>query len=996
MDNLVKNAYSAYRIDNSHGYGSFISVSGANFSSSEFSLDIWFNITESSNIIISQKNGFSLGTDNDKIIFKHSSIKTLSLKNDLIKIPNNQWNNLYMGYSNGALTFYINGIKFAEANLNTDIRNSEDFILGEEFTGYIRSFRLYNKIISEDNYKNYCFAEKYDAKAMPNTVAFIDCTSKNLPDLSGNNVTASPHEGCALKKLVDVYKPSSGSFAHFADSSHINPGGFSSKEFSVYTKLYIRPSQNQHQIITVNGKYGDSDSVTIFAQKEATGTNFGISFGSEECIFEARAAEYTWVDLIVSLSGTNVTAYINGEKYSKTIKSEFVRTKDGDFKIGGCANAEKNTCEHYLHTIAVFDKVLNQKDATDFMSNHPFVLEDNLIALINFEDHSADELVGGGTIYYDENDLLLAQDTVESLSDQPYEYRVNYTVSSASKMKAWEAELMLDECKSYGSSIYSLCCTANAPAVAALTDYISNNALMRESISDLYMKPTIVQSDVAKSVSSICKSFYKTLFKGLNLNFGAAATAVSAAAAAVGKSAFMDTALKFFSLFMVGSLFVTATAAVVLTAVENARKDKPDDDDDDKDKSVSLNVVSFSLQHSPDNYQVSAIRCRNHSGVIEGTEWTSSKKCINPAVYIADEAKKIKIKTKFKIIDKSEKPKGKYDVSISASVVGGEKRLFDNFKYEGKGLLADKEYEIELESSIDSSVPADFLYSQIELWWSAYVNEEPISLPNTKSDIYIIPTKPCPPILLEKNCSEGLIAVEYLKIFTQMLCKKNKEEYSALGATATFQKLKDTTVLLYTSPYFKYQAGIMKYIKSEPLMAEGKKVGQLLKFKEKEFLTDIDLFETGEAHGKIEIECEVYASILAYYFQALGIQCRLAYVLNPIASAAGAYELLHLQNVYSAGSLTAAQDSDFTYHMIVEVSPQRNLSGIDGVRVFDASMGVMISNRIECLAGYPFYGQNTTLVNKAAEANTYRGLAVRDNTGAIIFSDVFAFVKVNE
>ncbi len=996
MENLVKNAYTAYRVDNSYGYGSFISVSGANFSSSEFSLDIWFNTTESSNIIISQKNGFSLGIDNDKIIFKHSSIKTLTLKNDLLKIPNNTWHNLYMGYGNGTLTFYINGIKFADANISTDIRNSEDFILGEEFTGYIRSFRLYDKIISEENYKNYCFSEKYDVKTMPNTVAFVDCTSDNLPDISGNNVAAAPHEGCALKNLVDVYKPSSGSFAHFADSSHINPGGFSSKEFSVYTKLYIRPSQNQRQIITVNGNYGDSDSVVIFAQKEASGTNFGICVGTEECIFEAKAAEYTWVDLIVSLSGTNVTAYINGEKYSKTIKSEFVREKDGDFKIGGCANAEKNTCEHYLHTIAVFDKVLGQNDAADFMSNHPFVLEDNLIALINFEDNSADELVGGGTIYCNEKDLFLAQDTVESLSDQPYEYRVNYTAPSASEMKAWEAELMLDECKSYGSSVYSLSCTAGAPALSAFDNYISNNAAMRESISDLYMKPTLVESDVAKSVSKISRSSFKTLFKGLSLNMGTAATAASASAAAVGKAAFMETGLKYFALFMLGSVIAVAAAGVILAAVESAREDKPDDDDDDKDKSVSLSVMSLSLQHSPDNHQVSAIRCRNHNGVIEGAEWTKSKKCVNPAVYIADEAKKIKIKTKFKIVDKSEKPEGKYDVSISASVVSGEKRLFDNFKYEEKGLLADKEYEIELESSIDSSVPADFLYSQIELWWSAYVNKEPISLPNTKSDVYIIPTKPCPPILLEKNCSEGFIAVEYLKIFTQMLGEKNAEENIAFGATTTFQKLKDTATLLYTSPCFKYQAGIMKYLQSEPLMAAGKIVGQLLKFKEKSFLNDIALFDAGEAHEKIEIECEVYASILAYYFQVLGVQCRLAYVLNPIASAAGSYERLHLQNVYAAGNLTEAQDSDFTYHMIVEVSPQRNLSGMDGVRVFDASMGVMIDGMITCLAGYPFYGQNTTLVNREAEANTYRGLAVKDNTGAIIFSDIFAFVKVDE
>lgn len=995
MENHIKNAYSAYKIDNSYDYGNFISIHGAKFSSPEFAFDIWFNVKENSNVIISQKNGFSLGISNDKIIFKHSSIKSLSLKNDLIKIPNNTWNNLYMGYDKNELSFYVNGIKFGAVSCKSDLRNSDDFILGEEFTGYIRSFRLYSKIISENNYKNYCFASTYDEKTMPDTAAFIDCTSKNLPDLSGNNVSAVPHESCTLKNLVDVYKPSYGTYAHFADSSQINPGGFLSKEFSVYTKLFTRPSQNKRQIIAANGNDGDSDGVIIFAQHEDAVTNFGVCFGAEECIFETKSADYTWVDLIVSLAGKAVTAYINGIKYSKTLKTEFVRTTDGDFKIGGCANSAEKTCEHYLHTAAVFDKVITEKDASDFMNDHPFVLEDNLVALINFEDGSADELVGGSTLVCDKKDLFLAENAVDVISEQPYQYRVNYTADAASSMKAWEADLLLEEYKSFGSEVYFLNCAASTAALSAFAKYISNNAAMRDTVSDLYMKAALTESDAAKCVSKIGKPFSKTLFKGLNLNMGGAVTAASAAAAAAGKNAAASTGLKFFSLFMAGSLFVAASAAIILKAVEEPHKNKPDDDDDDKEKIATLSMTSLSLQHSPDNYQVSAIRCRNHNGIIEGAEWTKSAKSVNPAVYIADEVKKIKIKIKFKITDKSEKPRGKYDVSISASVCGGEKNLFDKFKYEKNGLIADKEYEAELESSISASIPLEFAYSQIELWWSAYVNGKAISLPNTKNDIYIIPTKPSPPVLLDKNCSSNFIAVEYLKIFSQMFDKKNIQRKSVLEKTATFLNLKDRTILLYTSPFFKYTAGAVHYIMIEPLIIQGKSVGQVIKFNENEFLNDIDNLELLHGH-KIEIECEVYAAILSYYFNMLGISCRFAYVLNPTETAYGGYEKLHMQDIYPAGDMTNPQSPDFTYHMIVEVSPQRGLTGMDGVRVFDSSMGVMVGGRIECLAGYPFYGQNTTLVNRNAEQGTYRGLAVRDNTGAIIHSSIVAFVKVNK
>lgn len=995
MENHIKNAYTVYKIDNSYDYGNFISVNGAKFSSPEFALDIWFNIKENGNIIISQKNGFSLGISNDKIIFKHSSISPLSIKNDIIKIPNNTWNNLYMGYDKNELSFYINGINFGAVSCNSDLRNSEDFILGEEFTGYIRSFRLYNKIISENNYKNYCFASTYDEKTMPDTVAFIDCTSKNLPDLSGNNVSAVPHEGCALKNLVDVYKPSYGNYAHFADPSQINPGGFSSKEFSVYTKLYTRPSQNKRQIIAANGNDGDSDSVIIFAQQEDNVTNFGVCFGTEEFIFETKAAEYTWVDFIVSLAGKNVTAYINGIKCSETIKTEFVRTKDGDFKIGGCANSAEKTCEHYLHTAAVFDKILTEKDAADFMNDHPFVLEDNLVALVNFECGSADELVGGSTLVCDKNDLFLAENAVDVISEQPYQYRVNYTVDAASSMNAWEADLLLEEYKSFVSEAYSLNCAASTAALSAFTKFISNNDAMRDSVSDLYIKPDLAESDVTKSIGKISKPFSKTLFKGLNLNMGGVASTASAVVAAMGGSAIAKTASELPLLFFAGSSAVIILLGIALIGIDRTRKKKPKENDN------TLKITSLLLQHSPDDYQVSAIRCRDHNGVIDGAEWTTSDASVKPAVYIADEVKKIKIKIKFKITDKSEKPAGKYNVSINASVCGGEKNLFDNFKYEKNGLVADKEYEAELESSISASVPSDFSYSQIELWWSAGVNGKAIPLPNTKNDVYIIPTKPCPPILLDKNCSSNFIAVEYLKIFTQMLGKKstmldkkniqnNSNKNDDKKKKVTLADLKYRTDTLYESRNFKYGGIDTKYTKCEPLKIEGQSVGKVIKFNEKKFLTDLN------NGAKFEIECEVYAAILHYYFNMLGVSCRFAFVINPAATDDKGNEMLHMQDIYPAGSKTKLKPPEFTYHMIVEVSPQSGLIGMDGVCVFDASMGVMVGDSIACLAGYPFYGQNTTLVDIEKEKGTYRGLTIQNGTGAIIHSSIFAFVKVKK
>ena len=164
------------------------------------------------------------------------------------------------------------------------------------------------------------------------------------------------------------------------------------------------------------------------------------------------------------------------------------------------------------------------------------------------------------------------------------------------------------------------------------------------------------------------------------------------------------------------------------------------------------------------------------------------------------------------------------------------------------------------------------------------MNGEGKPMPNTKSDIYIIPTKPCPPILMDKGCNDALISVEYLQLFTRMLEKDVNgavTEYAAATnetcslvkcnplEAVSFNDLKEETIRLYYSPFFKYDAGAVQFIKPEPLKVYNKAVGQLIVFHEKEFLGKVSDMMSGKSQYPIEIECEVYAAILSYYFRNL-------------------------------------------------------------------------------------------------------------------------------
>ena len=132
--------------------------------------------------------------------------------------------------------------------------------------------------------------------------------------------------------------------------------------------------------------------------------------------------------------------------------------------------------------------------------------------------------------------------------------------------------------------------------------------------------------------------------------------------------------------------------------------------------------------------------------------------------------------------------------------------------------------------------------------------------------------------------------------------------------------------------------------------------------------------------GPMEIECEVYAAVLGYYLNILGIPFRLVYIINPEDD-----RRLHTQPVYPAGHLGEPPAAkQFEYHVAVEVFA-REEQGVEILAgIYDASMGTMQGGEIRPITALPFQGVPGARVNVAQEAGTYRGTVMQDQTGAMI------------
>lgn len=985
MENIVKNAYTAYWIDNTTEYGHYISVKGARFSGKSFGFDLWFYTDGDCGVLVSQENGFSLGIVQDKVVLKTEG-KTLTVRSDLLPIPKRQWVNLYVGFDGSQISVLVNGNLFGTVSFSGNMRNGNEFRIGREFTGYVRSFRLYDAVLDEQAFRTYFMQTEYQADRMPELIGYIDMTRKQMPDLSGKGVSAESHAGCTFMDLVDVYCPGAGGVVSFLEPDGINPGGFASGQFSVYVKLYTRPGKAGRQILFTNGVPGGDDSITVYCDKTGDKTDFILQYGAEEIRFDAKEEDYSWVDVIVCADGKSVSAYINQTAYQKTAGQALVRGKTGDFRIGGYQKNTGMVCGNYIHTVAVFEGALTEQDAADFMKNHPFILEDGLVALVTFEGGTAYELADGTGVTAGREGLFPAQRTVETLSSEPYQFRINYTKEASSAMKQWEAEQIVTACADFGSTMTG--CAASAPeaVTTALIHYISHHEKLLQGEWELYGKAKIGTDEAVQAMSSLDPAAAKTLTKALQFFKGAgtAASAAASAAAAIGESAIIKSLQEYAGLFAIGAMVAIVATASIIPHINKIHEDKPEDDDKDK-KDISLQILSITFQHSPDQYAVSAVRCRDQRGTITGPEWTSGGHCVAPAVYIADQLGKVKIKVKYRITDRSKVKAGTYSVAISATVMQGEGKLFDQFTYEANAQKDGVDYEVEMESSVKACVEQKLQFTQVKLWWDCRVNGIFLSLPDTQSDLYILPRVPDAPIFLEKGCDANFPAVEYLEIYTKLLKKQQTARRQADRPIMGYTKdqLQQLTQMIFYAPCFKYKGmPTPEYVVRQ--MVQGAVV---LTFRERTFFRDVDSYARGQ-RGPLEIECEVYAAVLYYYLRILGVQARLVFIANQ-----GEDRKLHTNPVYPAGHLEEPPVAkEFDYHVAVEVAVRVEQGVQIPAQIYDASMGDMGQDgQVRPFTALPFQGIEGLIVNAQREPGTYRATVMQDHTGAAI-SGEYAFV----
>mgnify|MGYP001454457373 CR=1 FL=1 len=893
-NNNQKGAFYSLNIDNDNPDENYLKIESIPLSSTsnEFSFDIWYYITGKSSQIISQENGLLLGIEEKKFYFSFPGIGKIIIINDVVKFESNEWANIFFSYNNENITVALNGINIYSKEIkNKKLLSTGPLFLGTGFSGYLRSFRIYKKAMKQNDYKTYLFQQTY-TNDMADLIGFISFNQEIIQDLSPSNLVINSFGSCQILDCVHVYCSESKNrdgYAKLENSPELNPGGFENGVFSIYAKVYLRPSDNKIETIISNGYIDKQDSIALCTQHvDYNSLKIMFKIGLDDVLVDDVYECYNWLDILVTYNKNNLDIFIDGELKKEFPINNFNRTSIGDVKIGNAFNSQKNKgslpFDGYISTVAIFDKSLLQTDAMEFFNNQPFIFEDGIKALFCFNTGIACDLVSSTELTLTNQGLIIAPHTVQSINDKPNEYRITKTFPSMSDITKWKCKIIFSAIVSYFENCLGLYFNFKTKNTEDLPPYFLNyiyeNFRYKPEFAPIFAEE--IQNDTAfigenknnvthggfgvlihRHVAIALRSINISQFQGL-IRVGAVNTQANVAAgglAAINGATLAEMTVPFESattaLFLLYAASETINIIVghIIEKIKQNRENKPKDDDDDPNKKYIVKILELTLQSNPENFAESAVHCKNYSGPINPPEIIRDKPPIS-SVYIASELKQVKIKAKFQLTVLSKEKKPYYSVSISGYANNTKVPFFNHLSGSGDNFTEGVNFiELKTTEIVNKRLDNIYLFGPTFSW-----NYTVDGYEDTDSDItfniYTLPCIPVPPISLDKLFPDNFINLDYLSIFKKEALKGLAAENISVTLTPEF--LATVTRNLYNDESFIYEGHESPFIRLDN--ATG-----VITFFEKWF--NIALVSSPKP---ILINCITYAVLLKYFINLFG------------------------------------------------------------------------------------------------------------------------------
>lgn len=626
-------------------------IEGLNLSGiTPFTFSIQFLPTASNHdvILFKQEGTVEIGWRKGQYYYKTPKAYVTTGQGEL-PFSENIWNQLDISFDKGVLTFYMSGMEGTQETITGDASTSTaDYHMGQGFEGYIRYIRIANMGLSQkeivaNQYKTVIGTDKLEL--------YFDFTQFKEKDLGKNNLKILITGLSEVKDIVRALMLDENGIAIPSSSGQINPGGFASKQFSIYQRIFLESGPKLDRIILGNGSKEKGLVLEVTADFYVKILWNGTAYQSQHPM-----ALYQWIDLTITYDSSTLKIYYNGLlDASYPILETPAPLAQGNLTIGNILMNGRplagQSFRGFIDMVAIFEKAVEDTTLLKFAQESPYIYETGLSALFFFHDDEACEELHSGIVTLSQGaNLSFAENTLRIEKIEEISYNLGETKGKYTDFELWEATSLAMAITAYIETQSSLKPTIDLiggePLKGGLVDRIIEDVLVKPEAQALLSDTSAISASEVGNLLKVLQTEGKLMPILKSLYGTAFAFTLSSLVETIGLSLLSE-----YGVFILGGLALCALAALLVNKKqpEPPAPTPPSPDPGKKYRYLQVKAIQFQMS---ENIKESAIPlAETTKKAMETPEWQceKNKTISNPSIeaYISGQVTSLKIEVTF-------------------------------------------------------------------------------------------------------------------------------------------------------------------------------------------------------------------------------------------------------------------------------------------------------------------------------------------------------------
>ncbi len=392
MKNINKKCINTLRTRNGsymqHSTIPDLSING----SKPFTVEIFFGLLNinSKAALYRQEGVFEIGVDEGCIYFESVGFCSFKTDSSGVILSPNQFYSIAVVYDGTNISLFIQGYKILTKLKGSIIAaNNNYYDIGKSHDGYITTIRVMD--IALDDAKILTDAAN-PLQNSANCVAWLDFSDRQPVDHSKNNLSIWPIN--SISPIVNLVACTEfmGTGCCLAENSLKNLSSY-----TILGKIYPFYNNKVNMCVYYNAKDDKTGGFQILLHKNGN-NNFNLVFSAgTTSITSAHEIETDyWFDFAVTISGTNVTLYVDGvQDTSGTITTPL---SGREYSIIGTKYMDGRpdytmSFQGYMDYIAEFEDVLTLQQINEYIENPPFIFDKKILSNMYMSDPYPNDIV---------------------------------------------------------------------------------------------------------------------------------------------------------------------------------------------------------------------------------------------------------------------------------------------------------------------------------------------------------------------------------------------------------------------------------------------------------------------------------------------------------------------------------------------------------------------------------------------------------------------------